>query len=100
MTPRKSGTNTLLNLGLGAVANLYRFFACSNNVNRACELRGSANWEGETFVNDYEEMVAGRKTKCQDSFSQITPTSFSLTAAISATHGPMKPLIITTYTRR
>jgi hypothetical protein len=81
-------------------AKLYRFFTCANNVNRACELRGTAHWEGETFVNDYEEMVAGRKTKFQDSFSQITPTSFTLIAAISTVPGAMKPLITTMYTRR
>lgn len=81
-------------------AKLYRFFTCANNVNRACELKGTAHWEGETFANDYEDMVEGRKTKFQDSFSRITPTSFSLTAAISATPGSMKPLITTTYTRR
>jgi hypothetical protein len=81
-------------------AEVYRFFTCSNNVNRACELRGTAHWEGETFVNDYEEMVAGTKTKFQDSFSQITPTSFTLIAAIAAVRGGMKPLITTVYSRR
>jgi hypothetical protein len=70
-------------------AKLYRFFTCANDVKHACELRGTAHWEGETFVNDYEEMVAGEKTKFQDSFSQITPTSFTLIAAIAATRGPI-----------
>jgi len=68
-------------------------------VNGACELRGTAHWEGETFVNEYEEMVAGRKTKFQDSFSQITPISYTLIAAISTVPGAMKPLITTIYTR-
>ena len=70
-------------------AKLYRFFTCSNNVNRACELRGTAHWEGETFVNDYEEMVAGRKTKFQGKFfCKVSPTSFSLTAATPGRAGP------------
>ena len=50
--------------------------------------------------SDYEEMVAGKKTKFQDSFSQITPTSFTLIAAIFTIGGGMKPLITTVYTRR
>jgi len=81
-------------------AELYRFFTCANDVNHACELRGTAHWEGAAFVNDYEEMFAGKKTKFQDSFSRITPTSFTLTAAIAATRGPGKPLITTRYIRR
>jgi hypothetical protein len=79
---------------------IYRFFTCSNDVNHACELRGTAHWEGKTFVNDYEEMVAGKTTKFQDSFSKITPTSFTLIASISAIRGGMKTLITTAYTRR
>jgi len=81
-------------------AEIYRFFTCSNNVSRACQLRGTAHWVGERFVNDYEDMVAGKKTKLQDSFSQITPVSFTLIAAISAIPGDMKPVIATVYTRR
>jgi len=81
-------------------AKAYRVFTCANDIKHACELRGTAHWEGETFVNDYEEVVAGKQTKFQDSFSQITPTSFTLIAAIAATRGPAKPLIITKYTRR
>jgi len=81
-------------------AKLYRFFTCANDIKHACELRGTAHWEGETFVNDYEEVVAGKQTKFQDSFSQITPTSFTLIAAIVTSRGPMKPLITTRYSRR
>jgi hypothetical protein len=81
-------------------AEIYRLFTCANNVDPACELRGTAHWEGETFVNDYEEMVAGKTIKFQDSFSKITPTSFTLIASISAIRGSMKTLITTAYTRR
>jgi hypothetical protein len=38
------------------------------DVNHACELRGTAHGEEEVFVNDYEEMVDGKKIKFQDSF--------------------------------
>jgi hypothetical protein len=79
---------------------LYRFFTCANDVKHACEVRGTAHWEGEAFVNDYEEMITGTKTQFRDSFSQITPTSFTLIAARAATRGPLKPLITTKYSRR
>jgi hypothetical protein len=81
-------------------AKLYRFFTCANDVKQACKLRGTAHWEGDAFVNDYEEMVAATKTKFQDSFVQITPTSFTLIAAIAASRAPAKPLITTKYNRR
>jgi hypothetical protein len=81
-------------------AKVYRLFTCANDVNRACELRGTARWEGDRFINDYEEMVAGKETKFQDSFYQTTPVSFTLVAAISVIRGSMQPLITTKYTRR
>jgi hypothetical protein len=33
---------------------LYRFFTCFNDPKNPCEVRGTAHWEGDTFVNDYE----------------------------------------------
>ena len=81
-------------------ANIYRFFVCFNDLQTPCKLRGTAHWEGDTFVNDYEETVDDRLTKCRDSFINITPTSNTLTAAIDAGDGTMKTLITTTSTRR
>jgi hypothetical protein len=81
-------------------ANIYRFFVCFNDTNVPCKLRGTAHWEGDNFVNDYEEMVEGKMTKCRDSFIHITPTSNTLTAAVDAGDGTMKTLITTTSTRR
>jgi len=43
-------------------ANLYRFFTCFNNPNHPCKMHSTAHWEGNSFVNDYEEMVKGKKT--------------------------------------
>ncbi len=81
-------------------ANIYRFFVCFNDSKTPCELRGTAHWEGETFVNDYEEEVDGKMTKWRDSFVHITQTSHSLVAAMDAGDGTMKTLITTTSTRR
>src|SRR5262249_52373206 len=40
----------------------YRFLTCFHaGTDVGCELRGTAHWEGDDFVNDYEEMVDGRK---------------------------------------
>jgi len=80
-------------------AKLYYFFACFNNPNRPCRMRGSAHWEGDTFVNDYEEIVDGKKTQWRDSFV-ITPTSHTLVAAIETRNGIMKTVITTRGTRR
>jgi hypothetical protein len=81
-------------------ANIYRFFVCFNESKEPCKLRGTAHWEGDDFVNDYEEMVEGKMTKRRDSFVHITPTSHSLLAAVDAGDGTMKTLITTTNTRR
>jgi hypothetical protein len=81
-------------------AYIYRFFTCFNDSKSPCQVRGTAHWEGDTFVNDYEEMLNGKVTKWRDSFIHITPTSHSLVAATDTGDGTMKTLITTTSTRR
>jgi len=80
-------------------AKLYYFFACFNNPNSPCRMRGSAHWEGDTFVNDYEEMINGKKSQWRDSFV-ITPTTHTLVAAMNMGDGAMKTFITTRATRR
>jgi hypothetical protein len=81
-------------------ARLYRFFTCFKDQGSGCEVRGTAHWKGETFVNDYAEEVNGRQTPMRDSFIDITPTSHTLVAAIQTPDGKMKTLITTRSTRR
>ena len=81
-------------------AKLYRFFTCFKDPKNACELRGTAHWEGDTFVNDYEITIAGKPTKSRDSFIHITPNSHDLVAAIDTGNGSWRTLITTTSTRR
>jgi hypothetical protein len=81
-------------------SGVYRFFVCFNDVESACKVRGTAHWEGDTFVNDYDEVVDGKKVKFRDSFVDITPTSHKLIAAMDIGNGAMKPIITTTSTRR
>lgn len=77
----------------------YSYFVCFKDTGSACFIRGTAHWEGDTFVNDYEEMEHGKKTPWRDSF-EITPTSYTLIAARKEDNGAMKTLITTHCTRR
>jgi hypothetical protein len=43
-----------------AGAKVYRFFTCFSDPKNSCEVRGTAHWKGDTFVNEYEEMVEGK----------------------------------------
>lgn len=81
-------------------AQVYRFFTCFNDPSNPCEVRGTAHWEGKTFVNDYEEMINGKMTKERDTFFDITPNSHSLTDAIDIGNGVMKTLITSHSVRR
>jgi hypothetical protein len=63
-------------------------------------VRGTAHWDGDTFVNDYEEIEHGKPVKWRDSFIQITPTSHGLIAAHDQGNGKMQTLITTKSTRR
>ena len=80
-------------------AGLYRVFVCFNNPDHPCEMRGTAHWERDTFVNDYDETVKGKKTSWRDSFT-FTPTSHTLVAAMRVGDGTMQTLITTKATRR
>ncbi len=80
-------------------AGLYRVFVCFNNPNHPCEMRGTAHWEGDLFVNDYEETVKGSKTPWRDTFT-FTPSSHTLLAAMNAGDGAMQTQITTKATRR
>jgi hypothetical protein len=79
---------------------LYGFFTCGNGHTTACRTRGTARWDRDSFVNEYDLEIKGSKTKWRDSFSQITPTSFTLIAAMKSADGTMKPMITTKYTRK
>jgi hypothetical protein len=52
-------------------AKLYRFFTCFNDPSSPCKVRGTAHWDGDTFVDDYEEMVDGKLTKWRDPLSTL-----------------------------
>ena len=80
-------------------ANLYRVFVCFNNPKHPCEMRGTAHWKGDSFVNDYEDTVKGKKVPWRDTFT-FTPTSHTLVAAMEVENGTMKTLITTKATRR
>lgn len=61
-------------------ANVYQYLTCFKAADgNGCELRGTAHWEGDTFVNDYVETVDGKPTKMKDVWSDITPNSHTLT---------------------
>jgi hypothetical protein len=82
-------------------AKMYRFLTCFKTPTDAgCELRGTAHWEGDTFVNDYEEELNGKRTKMQDLWTDITPNSHTLTAVHDTGNGVMKPYVVSHSTRQ
>lgn len=81
-------------------AKLYRLFVCfKDNRGSDCQVRGTAHWEGKTFVNDYEEPVKGKPVRMRDSFIDITPNSHTLVFAVNAGNGTMKTMITTRSVR-
>ena len=80
-------------------AKVYRFFACFNDPTEPCQPRGTAHWEGESFVNDYQFTIEGKQIPGRDTFT-FTPTSHTLVAAMESDGGKMETLITTRATRR
>jgi hypothetical protein len=62
-------------------ANLYRTLTASKDAGSGCEVRGEARWDGDKFVNDYEEVVNSHKMKFRDTFQDITSNSYTLVFA-------------------
>jgi hypothetical protein len=82
-------------------AKCYRFLTCFRTpADAGCELRGTGHWDGDTFVNDYEEAINGKRTKMQDLWSDITPNSHTLTESHDAGDGVMKPYVVSHNTRQ
>ena len=80
-------------------ANLYRVFVCFNKPSHPGEMRGTTHWQGDSFVNDYEETVKGRKTAWRDTFT-FTATSHTLVAAMKTADGVTRTQITTKAIRR
>jgi hypothetical protein len=75
-------------------SKVYGYFTCFNDsAGSSCRVRGSAHWDGDVFVNDYEEVEHGRQVKWRDSFVQFTPRSHVLIAARESDDGTMRTLI-------
>jgi hypothetical protein len=84
-----------------ADAKRYRFLTCFRTATDAgCELRGTAQWVGDVFVNDYEEPVDGKRTRMQDRWTDILPNSHTLTELHDSGNGVMTPYVVSHSTRQ
>ena len=82
-------------------AKQYRFLTCFKaGADAGCELRGTGRWEGDVFVNDYEDVVDGRRIKMQDRWTEITANSHTLTELHDSGNGVMTPFVVSHTTRR
>ena len=81
-------------------AKVYPYFTCFKASDSGCEVRGTAQWKGNDFVNDYEEVVDGKKLKFRDTFQEITANTFSLVCAWVKPDGSTEPVISSRLVRR
>ena len=77
----------------------YHPLICANDGD-GCVARGTARWQGDKFINDYDEVIGGKKRKMRDTFSDITPNSFTLVAAVFTQGSEWQTLITTKYRRQ
>jgi len=69
----------------------YQFLTCFKaSKESGCELRGTAHWEGDRFINEYEE----QSVKMRDVWSDITDTSHTLTEEHDNGHGVIQPYVV------
>src|SRR5262245_47800065 len=82
-----------------ATENNYKMFTCGNNGVNPCRMRGSAHWDDDRFVNEFEMTIRGENHAARDSFEHISPKSMTLVACVALASDGMKPIITTTYVR-
>jgi len=75
----------------------YGVWACFD-PKHICHQRGTGHWEGDSFVNDYEQKTNGVKVRWRDTFN-FSPTTYTLVAAMDTGNGHMKTQITTKATR-
>ncbi|HXU18593.1 MAG TPA: hypothetical protein VN708_26025 [Terriglobales bacterium] len=80
-------------------ARVYRFFACFNDAGEPCMDRGTAQWEGESFVNNYYFEAGGKHIRGRDTFT-FTPTTHTLVAEIESERNGKLTTLITTRAKR
>ena len=51
-------------------------------------------------MNDYEDLSNGKRVRMQDRWTEITPTSHTLTALVDSGKGVMTPYVVSRDTRR
>jgi len=81
-------------------AGQYGFFTCFKDEGSGCKVRGTAHWDQDKFVNDYEETIEGKRLKFRDTFEDITSNSHTLVFALVKDDGSTEPLITTKAVRR
>jgi hypothetical protein len=82
-------------------AKQYRFLTCFRaGSDTGCELRGTGRWDGDVFVNDYEDVLDGKKVRMQDRWTDITPRSHTLTELHDSGDGVMKPYVVSRSVRK
>ena len=93
--------NWLITIWWERDAKRYRFLACFQaGADSGCDLRGTGYWEDDDFVNDYEDLLNGKRVRMQDRWTEITPTSHTLTALVDSGKGVMTPYVVSLDTRR
>jgi hypothetical protein len=92
----------LITIWWDPAAKVYSLLTCFKGTtdSSSCRLRGTAQWIGDTFVNEYEIEENGKVTKWRDSFVEMTATSRILIAATDVGQGIMKTLITSHSVRR
>lgn|SRR5262249_11045092 len=81
-------------------ARLYGYFTCFKDTRSGCQTRGTARWKANTFVNDYEEDVDGKRLKFRDTYEDITPNSYTLNFVWVKEDGSTEPVIVSQALRR
>ena len=78
-----------------SIADLFQ-----NEDERWLRASGNGALGGDRLINDYEEVINGKRTKMQDIWSDITPNSYTLMAVQEAGNGTLMPYVVSRNRRK
>ncbi len=72
---------------------------CDNASPNGCEAGGTMKWQGDDLVGTMETTMAGEKAKLSETYSKITPNSFTYTLDMAIGAAETKRMMTIEFTR-
>lgn len=78
---------------------VYSGIWCDNTSANGCETGGTMKWDGDKLLGTMETSMTGHKAKLEETYSNITPNSFTYTMDMNVEGSMSKRMMTIEFTR-